>query len=100
MKSANDTFKLLNSEKQKVSKAVLEFAEMSILLARNKFPENFFEQAKLIADKFNEKYKTEVAKFNSSWHCSVFVVGYGANYITYHHIIKLGFNNLKYTIWI
>ena len=100
MKSANDTFKLLNSGLEKVSKAFVEFAEMSILLARNKFPENYYQQAKLISDKFNEKYKKIVEKFSRSWNCSVFVVGYGANYITYHHIIKLEFNNLKYTIWI
>ena len=99
MKSAKDTFKLLNSDKEKVSKAYVEFAEMSILLARNKFPENYYQQAKLISDKFNEKYKKIVEKFSRSWNCSVFVVGNGANYCYYHHIIQLEFNNIIYTIW-
>ena len=101
MNSANksvDGFQLLKADK--LSKAAVEFAQMCILLAINRFPNSCYEQAKLISTKFNEKYKKITVTHSSTWNCGVIKKGYGCTYFTYHCLINMEYNGLNYVIWI
>ena len=101
MISANksvDGFQLLKADK--LSKAAVEFAQMCILLAINRFPNSYYEQAKLISAKFNEKYKKITEKYSSTWNCGVIKKGYGFTYYSYRDLIKMEYNGVIYDIWI
>lgn len=101
MQSANksvDGFQLLRADK--LSKAAVEFAQMCILLAINRFPNSCYEQAKLISTKFNEKYKKITEKYSGTWNCGVIKKGYGFNYYSYNCLIKMEYNGVLYEIWI
>ena len=93
-----NTFKLVY--KDKISNEKIEFAQMCILLARNRFPNSAYEQAKLISNKFDEKYVKSTENLKSSWNCCLILSGYGYNYCSYHHSVKLEYNDTIYHIWI
>ena len=101
MKSANKSingFQILKSDK--ASKAMLEYAQMCILLAIQRFPNSFFEQTKLISQKFNQKYKKDTVTLSRNWNSCVIEKGYGGVYYLCNHSILMEYDNKLYYIWI
>ena len=65
---------------------MIEFTKMCVLLSLNEYPDNYFEEAKLIKNKFEEKYR-------NFWTCMIHETGkgdIGTNYKDYFIRVKYG----------
>lgn len=99
--NTKNTFVLI--KRDKINDSVIEFAQMCILLALNKFPNSYFEQAKFISQKFEEKYhsksKGKAGPGVNPYQCAVIEKGYGYLYYYYSHLLIIGYNTTQYFIW-
>lgn len=99
---ANDNFTIIS--KEKINNAAIEFAQMCILFAQNKYPGDLFQQAKLISLKLDEKYinkKNKTAQLGKPFQCAIlkFGSGNGGLHYLYEHEVVIDYNNYRYFIW-
>ena len=73
--------------------SMIEFTKMCILLSMSEFPKNRYEEAKLIKNKFDEKY-------SGSWNCVIYKIGNGDQYSNYHtYFINVDYQGNTFIIW-
>ena len=73
--------------------AMIEFTKMCVLLSLNEYPDNYFEEAKLIKNKFKEKYK-------NFWTCMIHERGKGDISSDYKdYFIRVSYGNKTFVIF-